>query len=148
MLCKSSYTSSIFNFVVFSNKVFVREVALAQSHGGFPPVCQLRCGIARSHSQLLEDVREQFLQIPPAFRNVRSTHGTIERGLCIVAAETRNEPCCVSDNPFQSEHCQRSVCSVCALALPPTLRGLVPAIVSDCFQLFRCFDVIVLENFG
>ena len=31
---------------------------------------------------------------------LRTTHCTIERGLCIGAPETRHEPSCVSNNPF------------------------------------------------
>ena len=79
--------------------------------------------------------------------SVRSTHGTIVRGLCIVASETRDEPGCVSDDPLhQSTVSGRSV--LCALALPPTLCALVPAIVSDSFQLLLFSNVIVLEIFG
>ena len=117
-LCSANF-SSMYNSVVCSNMVFVREVALAQLHCGSPTCLPASVRVFQILFQLQKDVREQFLQLPPAFP-VRSTYGTIER----------------------------SICAVFALALPPTLRALVPAIVSDRFQILCCSDVIVLENFG
>ena len=45
---------------------------------------------------------------------IRSTHGTTERRLCIVASETRNEPSCVSDNPFHQSSVN-GLSALCAL---------------------------------
>ena len=47
----------------------------------------------------------------------------MERGLCIIDLETRNEPSCVSDNTFAIA----SVCTMCVLALLPPFTVLVLA---------------------
>ena len=52
---------------------------------------------------------------------IRTTHRTIERGLCIVALETRNEPSCMSNNPFH--HCTVSGWSVLRAVLQSSQHG-------------------------
>ena len=82
---------------------------------------------------ILEGEQAQIHQTPATFHDT-DHHCTVERGLCIVAPETRNGQSCALNNPFQP--CQWPVCIACGLALLPTLRASVAETVSDSFDCF------------
>ena len=66
---KSSYASRVHNSFVSSDQMIVREVALAQPHGGSPSVSQLRRGIPRSFFPPLESEQAQIHRIPATFHD-------------------------------------------------------------------------------
>ena len=108
-------------------------------------VCQLRCGISRSLSNLWKMCKNSFSKLHQ-FSSVRSAHGTIEQRLHITASETKNEPGCMSNNPSHqgavggwSVLCPFSHCR-------QQMYAAVPA-TSESFQLLRCSDVTVWKNF-
>ena len=101
VLGDSSYASRVHNsFTICSDQMFVCEVALAQPHGGFP-TCR-PASVLGGPDPFPTSGRRASTDSPNSstFSTIRTTHRTIERGLCIVAPETRNEPSCVSNNPF------------------------------------------------
>ena len=109
MISESSYTARIHNSFVSSDKVFVSEVALAQPHSGIPSVSQLRCRIPRSFSHPWKVSKHRFDELQQ-LSAIQTTHGSIEWELFIVSSESREEPSCMSNNPFR--HCTVSGRSV------------------------------------
>ena len=133
VFCESSYTSRIYNSIVRSDKVFVCEVALSQPHTRCPSVCQLRCVISKSLSNLWKMCKNCFAKL--------HQFSSILWRLHITNSETRNEPSCMSNNP----HHQSAVggwSATCALS------GIAANIVFLIgFDSSVAFDVTVWENF-
>ena len=78
---------------------------------------------------------------------IRTTHDSLGWGLYIVSSEPRDEPSCMSNNPFhQCTVSGRSV--LCSFLKRCQHRAhLSLQLFSDSFRQHRCSDEIVLENF-
>ena len=147
MLGESSYASRAHNSFVSSDQMLLCDVAFAQSHCRFPSVSQLRRGIPRSFSHLWQVSKHRFAKFQQ-LSTIRTTRGSIDRGLRIVSPETKNEPSCTSNNPFHQ----------CTVSGRSVLRAVLKC-CQHCAHLslqlflidFHCsvgHDVIVWVNFG
>ena len=95
---QSSNAARKHNSLVISDQMLVLR-SLLPSHSGFPSVTQLRCRIPRSFSHLWNVSKHRFAELQQ-LSAIRTTHDSLGWGLYIVSSEPRDEPSCMSNNPF------------------------------------------------